>query len=76
MEVFDNLKKQIEKAFEECEKKGIGFRYVFSFYIFDPKDNEPIADYTGAYGSKETILKVLDGLRENLEMEPGEFINV
>jgi|GEM_PF-2862670 len=76
MTIFDDIKSQIQKIYEECQKKGLDFRYVFSFYIFDPKDNKPVADYTGAFGSKKTVLKVLEGLKENLEMEPGEFINV
>lgn len=73
--IFKDLKLEMQKIEKICRENNLELRYVFSFFVFDDKAN-PILDYTGAYGHKKTLSRVLQGLKENLEMEPGEFINV
>jgi len=76
-EIFNSLVKEIKSIYEYCQSQELEFRYFFSFFIFKPGDkNEPIIDYTGAFGKKESVLKVMQELKANLEFEPGEFINV
>lgn len=73
--IFEQLKLEIQSIEKICRENDLEFRYVFSFFIFDEKAN-PVLDYTGAYGNKNTLSKVLQGFKENVEMESGEFINV
>jgi len=76
--IFDGLRKEIQSIYADCKSQELEFRYFFSFVVFDPQKREKLGavDYTGVFGEKKTVLKSIELLNQNLEFEPGNFINV
>jgi len=76
VEILAGVRRALVEAHRRCETAGLQFRFVISVCVFDPVTQKPLGDFTSAFGSKKVLSKVLEGMRENLEFEPRDFVNM
>ena len=77
-EIFQDLAKAILAAREKCKSKGYELRYFFSFFMFqldNKKVVNPIKEWSHVFGERKTLVNVIRGLLNNVDMEPREFID-
>ena len=76
--IFQNLAKAIITARKTCQSKGYELRYFFSFFMFESdksKTINPVKEWSHVLGERKTLIGVIQGLKDNIDMEPKEFID-